>query len=253
MKSPRRVLITGGARGIGAAIAERFEHHGDTIAVVDRAFSGSALGQQSPTRWHYASDLSDEAAFEATLAEVQRQFGGVDVLVSNAGFQHVAPIAAFPSDVFRAMLELMVVAPFVALRRLLPGMRAQGWGRVIHLASINALVGFEGKVGYNTAKHALLGLTRVAALEAARDGVTVNAICPGYVDTPLVRNQLADLAATRGIPSERVLAEVILPLVPQGRLLSVSEVAEAAIYLASEGARGITGQTLVLDGGYTAR
>jgi NAD(P)-dependent dehydrogenase (short-subunit alcohol dehydrogenase family) len=129
----------------------------DAMAIVDRAFSGSALGQQSPTRWHYASGLSDEAAFEATLAEVQRQFGGVDVLVSNAGFRHVAPIAASPSDVFRAMLELMVVAPFVALRRLLPGMRARGWGG-------------------------------------------------------------------------------ILPHVPQGRLLSVSEVAEAAIYLASGGA-----------------
>jgi 3-hydroxybutyrate dehydrogenase len=253
MQTPRRVVVTGGASGIGAAIAAQFEQQGDLIAILDRAFEREALGQRSERRWHYDCDLADEAAFVAVLAGLEQQFGGVDVLVSNAGFQHVAPIDSFPSEVFRAMLEVMVVAPFVALRQLLPGMRARGWGRVIHLASINALVGFEGKVGYNTAKHAVLGLTRVAALEAARDGVTVNAICPGYVDTPLVRNQLADLAAARGIPSERALAEVILPLVPQGRLLSVSEVAEAAAYLASEGARGITGQTLVLDGGYTAR
>lgn len=253
MKPPRTVLITGAAQGIGAAMAEAFAAQGDRLALIDRSFPEGRSEGGADGRWRYRCDLGDEAALLATLEQVQGDLGGVDVLVSNAGFQHVAPIESFPSEVFRQMLEVMVVAPFVALRSLLPGMRARGWGRVVHIASINALVGFEGKVGYNTAKHALLGLTRVAALEAARDGVCVNAICPGYVDTPLVRGQLADLARARGIAADRAVEEIILPLVPQGRLLDVAEVAEAALYLSSDAARGITGQTLVLDGGYTAR
>lgn len=132
-------------------------------------------------------------------------------------------------------------------------MRRRGFGRVIQIASINGLVGFAGKAAYNSATHGLLGLTRVAALETAQDGITVNALCPGYVDTPLVRGQLQDLARTRTVPLERVLEEVIYPLVPQRRLLLAQEVADYACFLASQLAAGVTGPAVVLDGGYTAQ
>jgi 3-hydroxybutyrate dehydrogenase len=132
-------------------------------------------------------------------------------------------------------------------------MKARGWGRILTIASINGLVGFAGKSAYNAAKHGVIGLTKVAALELALHGITVNALCPGYVDTPLVRNQLADLARTRGVPEARVLEEVIYPMVPQRRLLEPAEVADYVVFLASERARGVTGQAVVLDGGYTAQ
>jgi 3-hydroxybutyrate dehydrogenase len=174
-------------------------------------------------------------------------------MISNAGIQHVAPIEDFPTEAFERILAIMLVAPFVAIKHVLPAMKARGWGRIINMASINGLVGFAGKAGYNSAKHGVIGLTKVAALEAAPFGVTVNALCPGYVDTPLVRNQLSDLAATRGVPLERVLEEVIYPLVPQRRLLAPSEIAGYALFLASDAAAGVTGQAVVLDGGYTAQ
>ena len=130
-------------------------------------------------------------------------------------------------------------------------MKEQGYGRILNMASINGLIGFAGKAAYNSAKHGLLGLTKVAALEGAEHGITVNAICPGYVDTPLVRNQMEDLAKTRHVELEKVLEEVIYPLVPQKRLLAVEEIADYALFLASRKAKGITGQANVLDGGYT--
>src|SRR5690606_26733571 len=144
-------------------------------------------------------------------------------------------------------------APFVLTKHVLPHMRKQKFGRIINMSSINGLVGFAGKAAYNSAKHGVIGLTKVAALETASDGITVNAICPGYVDTPLVRNQLQDLAATRNIPLENVLEEVIYPLVPQKRLLDVKEISNLALFISSEDAKGMTGQAIVLDGGYTVQ
>ncbi|MFP5501062.1 MAG: 3-hydroxybutyrate dehydrogenase, partial [Candidatus Sericytochromatia bacterium] len=176
-----------------------------------------------------------------------------DILINNAGIQHVSPIEDFPTDRFERMIQIMLTAPFIAIKHVLPGMKARGFGRVINMASINGLVGFAGKAAYNSAKHGVIGLTKVAALEGAAHGVTVNALCPGYVDTPMVRTQLEDLARTRGVALERVLEEVIYPLVPQRRLLSVGEIADYAMFLASDMGRGVTGQAVVLDGGYVAQ
>ena len=197
--------------------------------------------------------MTDEASLLAALDRTAAKWGRVDILVNNAGLQHVAPLEEFPVDVFERMLRIMLVAPFVAIKHVFPGMKRARYGRILNMASINGLVGFAGKAAYNSAKHGLIGLTKVAALEGATHGITVNALCPGYVDTPLVRNQLADLARTRGVPVERVLEDVIYPLVPARRLLSPEEISRYAVFLAGEGAGGVTGQAVVIDGGYTAQ
>ncbi|MNV16463.1 D-beta-hydroxybutyrate dehydrogenase [compost metagenome] len=147
----------------------------------------------------------------------------------------------------------MLVGSFIGIKYAFPIMKAQQFGRVINMASINGLIGFAGKAGYNSAKHGVIGLTKVAALECARDGITVNALCPGYVDTPLVRGQIHDLAKTRNVSEQSALEDVILAMVPQKRLLSVEEIADYAIFLASDKAGGVTGQAVVMDGGYTAQ
>lgn len=256
--APRTVVITGAASGIGLALARAFAASGDRVALLDRdataaEMASNALVAEGFLARGYACDVTDESGLCKTLDLVTEDLGPIEVLVSNAGFQHVAPIEDFPTAVFQQLLQVMLVAPFVALKHVLPGMKRRGRGRVIHMASINGLVGFAGKAGYNSAKHGLIGLTKVAALESAPHGITVNALCPGYVDTPLVRGQLADLAATRGVPLERVIEEVIYPLVPQRRLLAPEDLAAYALFLASDAAAGITGQAVVMDGGYTAQ
>jgi 3-hydroxybutyrate dehydrogenase len=199
-------------------------------------------------------DVTVEAELVSAIDAAVAAFGGrLDVLVNNAGLQFVAPIEEFPTARFEQLLRVMLVAPFVATKKVFPLMKARRSGRILNMASINGLVGFAGKSAYNSAKHGLVGLTKVAALEGAAHGITVNALCPGYVDTPLVRNQLADLARTRGVPLDRVLEEVIYPLVPMRRLLTVDEIAGYAAFLVSDRAAGITGQAAVIDGGYTAQ
>ncbi|KWX83136.1 3-hydroxybutyrate dehydrogenase, partial [Paenibacillus riograndensis] len=167
--------------------------------------------------------------------------------------QDLSLIYDFPSHKFEVMLKVMIVVPFIETKRVFPSMKKQGFGRIINMASINGVIGFAGKSAYNSAKHGVIGLTKVTALEAANSGITVNAICPGYVDTPLVRGQFEDLSKTRNIPLENVLEEVLYPLVPQKRLIDVQEIADYAVFLASEQAKGITGQACLIDGGYTAQ
>lgn len=254
----KSVLITGAASGIGLELARAFLEEGARVAILDRNEQSlqtaiDSLGGAGDDRIGLACDVTDEAAFLATIDRAIEHFQGIDVLINNAGIQHVAPIETFPSDMYRKLLDIMLVAPFLAIKHLMPHMKQRGGGRIINMASINGLVGFAGKAGYNSAKHGVIGLTKVAALEGAAHGVTVNALCPGYVDTPLVRGQLEDLARTRNVPLERVLEDVIYPLVPQRRLLDVREVADYCLFLASGRARGVTGQAVVMDGGYTAQ
>lgn len=246
-------FLTGAAGGIGLAIAQALAAAGHRVAIADLDGAKAQAAAEPLGGRGYACDVSSEAALRQALRQAAEELGPISVLVNNAGIQHVAPIEDFPLAKFDQILAIMLRAPFIAMQEVLPAMKAQGWGRVLNVASINGLVGFAGKAGYNSAKHGVIGLTKVAALEAAPHGVTVNALCPGYVDTPMVRNQLADLAATRQVPLEKVLEEVIYPLVPQRRLLSVEELAGYATFLVGEGAGGITGQAVVMDGGYTAQ
>lgn len=251
------VFITGAARGIGLAIAERFVRDGNRVYMTD--IDGEEAVRQAK-RLSSAGfdacggmcDVTNEGEISGWFKRLKQEEGRVDVVVNNAGLQYVARIEDFPVEQFDKMIGVMLRGPFIITKYVLPLMKMQRFGRIINVSSINGLIGFAGKAAYNSAKHGLIGLTKVTALEAAEYGICVNAICPGYVDTPLVRNQLGMLAQTRGIPEQKVLEEVIYPLVPQKRLLEVEEIASAVSFLASEETKGMTGQTLVLDGGYTA-
>lgn len=251
-------LITGAASGIGQGIALEFAKQGAKLIIVDKNLEHAektaddirSLGTEALP---LEADVTDEPAMISAINTGLSHFGKLDILVNNAGFQHVSPLESFPTEIFEALIKVMLTAPFMAIKQVLPIMRKQKYGRILNIASINGLIGFAGKAGYNSAKHGLIGLTKVAALEAAEDGITVNALCPGYVDTPLVQNQLGDLAAQRKVSLEKVLEEVIYPLVPQKKLIQVQEISDYAVYLASEKARSITGQAVVIDGGYTAQ
>lgn len=258
MVDKKVVLITGAASGIGYEISVDFAKEGAKIVLTD--INEEAVQQAADELKGQGFDcigikcnVTSEAEIKAAIDKTVETFGSLDVLINNAGMQHVSPIEEFPTEKYELLIKIMLVAPFVATKHAFPIMKKQGFGRIINMASINGLVGFAGKAAYNSAKHGVIGLTKVAALEGAEHGITVNAMCPGYVDTPLVRNQLGDLAKTRNVSLEKVLEEVIYPLVPQKRLLSVQEISDYTMFLASDKARGITGQAAVLDGGYTAQ
>ncbi|MEA2511744.1 MAG: 3-hydroxybutyrate dehydrogenase [Thermomicrobiales bacterium] len=174
----------------------------------------------------------------------------VDILVNNAGVQHVAPIDCYPLEQWNRLLGVLLTGPFLLTQAVLPPMRRHAWGRIINIASVNGKRGDPGKAAYCSAKHGLIGLTRVAALETATDGITVNAICPGVVDTPFIQNQLNDLAAVLGLTRDEAVERVYLPLVPQRRMLDPGEIAAMARYLASDDARGITGQVINVSAGW---
>nr|WP_174506273.1 3-hydroxybutyrate dehydrogenase [Acinetobacter sp. Marseille-Q1620] len=251
-------FITGSASGIGLEIAKKFAHEGAKVVISDLNVEKcdeavAALKADGHEALAAPCDVSNELAYQAAIEQAHQIFGRLDILINNAGFQYVAAIEDFPTETFQKLLNVMLVGSFVGIKHAFPIMKAQKYGRIINMASINGLIGFAGKAGYNSAKHGVIGLTKVAALEAARDGITVNALCPGYVDTPLVRGQISDLAKTRNVSETSALEDVILAMVPQKRLLSVEEIADYAIFLASEKAGGITGQAVVMDGGYTAQ
>ncbi|MBA4495213.1 3-hydroxybutyrate dehydrogenase [Paenactinomyces guangxiensis] len=254
----KAALITGAAGGIGLGIAQAFASEGAKVVIADlneEAAQSAAkqLQSEGAEAVGIKCDVTKEEEFRQTIHTSVQIYGRLDILVNNAGLQYVSSIEDFPTAKFEQLVKVMLTAPFIGIKYVFPIMKKQGSGRVINIASINGLIGFAGKAAYNSAKHGVIGLTKVAALEGASHGITVNALCPGYVDTPLVRNQLQDLAKTRNVPLERVLEEVIYPLVPQKRLLSVEEIADYAVFLASEKGRGITGGPVVIDGGYTAQ
>lgn len=258
MVQDKVLFITGAASGIGYEIAVYFLKHGAKVVFSD--LNGDKvqevterLRQRGYDCHGIRCDVTDEAQLKQAIDYTVKTYGTIDILINNAGLQYVAPIEEFPTEKFEYLVKVMQIAPFVAIKHVFPIMKKQKFGRIINIASINGLIGFAGKAAYNSAKHGVIGLTKVAALEAAEHGITVNALCPGYVDTPLVRGQFEDLAKTRNVPVEKVLDEVLYPLIPQRRLLSVQEIADYALFLASDKAKGVTGQAIVLDAGYTAQ
>ncbi|ALC91739.1 3-hydroxybutyrate dehydrogenase [Bacillus sp. FJAT-18017] len=251
-------IITGSARGIGFEIGKHFAAAGAKVVLSDIneeqvKEAAETLKKEGYEAIGVKADVTSEEEIVNLIKVAKETYGTVDIVINNAGLQHVSPIEDFPTAKFELMQKIMLVAPFIMTKHVFPIMKEQKFGRILNIASINGLIGFAGKAAYNSAKHGVIGLTKVAALEGAEHGITVNAIAPGYVDTPLVRGQMADLAKTRNVPLEDVLAEVLLPLVPQKRLLDVSEIADYALFLASDKAKSVTGQAVVIDGGYTAQ
>jgi len=183
----------------------------------------------------------------------EQEFGRVDILVNNAGIQHVAPIEEFPDDKWEAIIRINLLAAFYATKAVVPGMKSRGWGRIINTASAHALVASPFKSAYVAAKHGIAGLTKTVALEVAKDHVTVNAICPGYVWTPLVEKQIPDTMKARGLTKEQVIADVLLEAQPTKEFVTVEQIAALALFLSSDAASSITGTMLSIDGGWTAQ
>lgn len=241
----RKVLVTGAASGIGRACADGFAAAGAEVYVVDRAGEAAKEVAEAIGGTAVVADLSEADAVDALPDDA-------DIVVNNAGLQHVAPLHEFPPERFALIQRVMVEAPFRILRRTLPHMYARGWGRVVNISSVHGLRASAYKSAYVTAKHALEGLSKVVALEGAAHGVTSNCISPGYVRTPLVEEQIAQQALAHGIPAADVVDQVFLDRTAIKRLIEPPEVAEAALWLCTERSGYITGTSIPLDGGWTA-
>jgi 3-hydroxybutyrate dehydrogenase len=240
----RTAVVTGGASGIGRACAVRLAAEGAAVVVLDRDEDAAreVAGQVGGTA--VGIDLTDLAAIDALDVDA-------DIVVNNAGLQHVAPIHEFPPDTFSMIMRLMVEAPFRLIRRSLPGMYARGWGRIVNVSSVHGVRASEFKVAYVTAKHGLEGLSKVTALEGAPHGVTSNCVNPAYVRTPLVDKQIAAQAERHGIGPDEVVEKIMLAPAALKRLIEPEEVAAAVAYLCSPEASFITGSSLMIDGGWS--
>ena len=243
----KAALVTGAASGIGRAIAVRLANAGMDVLAVDLQPDPGGPGVG------HAADLTAAGANAGAVAAAIERFGRLDVIVPNAGVQHVAPIDEFPEERWDTLLALMLTSPFLLAKHAWPALRDSGSGRFIAIASVHGLVASPFKAGYVSAKHGLLGLVKTLALEGASGGVTATAICPGYVRTPLVEKQIVDQARVHGLPEERVLEDVILAPHAVKELIEPSEVAEVVAFLASPAGRAFTGVPVTMDQGWTAR
>lgn len=252
-------LVTGSTSGIGLGIARALAAQGATLVInglgeaeaIERERASLAQTFGVPVSF-VGGDLTKTAEVEAMVRSVEAQHGRLDILVNNAGMQHVSPIEDFPPEKYDLIIALNLSAAFHAIRLAVPGMKQRGWGRIINIASAHALVASPFKSAYVASKHAILGLTKAVALEVAEQGITVNAICPGYVLTPLVEKQIPDTARARGMTEEQVIRDVLLAAQWTKKFVEVDELGALAVFLCSEGARSITGTALPVDGAWTA-
>lgn len=255
MTQAKVALITGAASGIGAEITRTLFHEGCDVVIADLHAPEylselSAAGQRT---LFISTDLSQVEQCQSLVERVTREWGGVDILVNNAGFQHVSPLEEFPEAVWEKMLQVMLTAPFLLTKYVLPVMKQRHWGRIINMGSIHSQVASLNKAGYIAAKHGLVGLTKTTALEGGPFQITANVICPAYVRTPLVEQQIAAQAETLGISIEEVESQVFLKASATGRMIEPAEVASMVSYLCSEQAKSITGACWTIDGGWTAQ
>ncbi|MFC3285361.1 3-hydroxybutyrate dehydrogenase [Litchfieldella rifensis] len=249
---PRVALVTGTSSGIGEAVVKHFCHLGHQVLAVDYNPDGKAIADAAGAAF-FEADLTGADACRAAVAEAVKRFGHLDILLNNAGIQHVASIEEFPEAKWRQILDLMLTAPFLLTQAAWPYMRKAGWGRIINIASVHAQVASPGKAAYISAKHGMVGLTKTAALEGGALGITANAICPAYVKTPLVDNQIADQARMHGMEEQEVIEQIMLKNAAIKRLIDPSEVASLAAYLASDAAGAVTGASWNIDLGWTAQ
>ncbi|RME84227.1 MAG: 3-hydroxybutyrate dehydrogenase [Caldilineae bacterium] len=249
----RVAIVTGGASGIGRAIAETLAGSGMRVVVADVNVEGGEAVAAGISGYFVSTDLADQKQCRALVDKTLNRYGRVDVLVNVAGYQHIDPVECFPEEEWSRMLAVMLTAPFLLTKYVWPHMKKQGWGRIINMASVHGQVASPFKCAYISAKHGLIGLTRTTALEGGPYGITVNAVCPAYVRTPLVENQIADQARTRGLSVDEVVEKVMLEPAAIKRLIEPAEVAAMVLYLCSDAAGAITGATLNIDLGWTAR
>jgi 3-hydroxybutyrate dehydrogenase len=256
----RNALVTGSTSGIGAAIAEGLAMEGANVMLngfgAPEAVEAqrARLAERAGVAVGYnPADLGAPGAVADLVADARNFLGSIDILVNNAGIQHVAPIEAFPPEQWDRILAVNLSSAFHTTRLTVAGMKERGWGRIISTASTHGLISSPFKCAYAAAKHGIVGLTKTVALEVAETGITVNAICPGYVLTPLVEQQIPSLAKSRGISEETVKREVMLQSQPTKRFVGVDEVAALAVFLCSAAAASITGSALTIDGGCTAQ
>ncbi len=256
----KSALITGSTSGIGRAIAEALAQNGYNIML--NGFGNSneiedlraGLESEFGVKAEYSdADMSKPSQIEQMAQQAHTEFGSIDILINNAGIQYVAPIEEFPIEKWDAIMAINLSSAFHTIRNLLPGMKANRWGRIINIASAHALVASPFKSAYVTAKHGLLGLTKTVALEVAEIGITCNAICPGYVLTPLVEGQIDATAKARGLDRESVVRDVLLAAQPTKQFVQTNDLSSLVVYLCSDSAKAINGASLSIDGGWTAQ
>lgn len=245
----RRALVTGAASGIGLAIVEELVARGAKVLASD--FPGPAL-QEVAARFDVTPIPADLSKRE-DVDRLALQAGQIDVLINNAGLQHVSPIESFDPLMWDKLIAVMLTAPFLLMRAIVPSMYERHWGRVVNVASVHGLIASPYKSAYVTAKHGVAGFTKTVALEVAELGITVNAVCPGYVLTPLVEQQIPDTARARGISTDEVIRNVLLAAQPTRKFVTVEQVAALTCFLCTDDAASITGAILPIEGGWTAQ
>ncbi len=255
----KSAVVTGSTSGIGLAIARALAKEGANVLINGFGDAAAIEKERAGIETEFGvkaiyspADMSKPAEIAAMIALAETTFGAVDVLVNNAGIQHVDPIESFPLDKWDQIIAINLSSAFHAIRAAIPGMKARGWGRIISTASAHSKVGSPFKSAYVAAKHGIAGLTKVAALELATHGVTVNCISPGYVWTPLVERQIPDTMKARGLTREQVMNDVLLEAQPTKEFVTVDEVAALVLFLCRDDAKSITGANLSIDGGWTA-
>jgi 3-hydroxybutyrate dehydrogenase len=255
----KTALVTGSTSGIGLGIATKLAAEGANVILngLGDAKEIESLRHQLASKHgvsvlYDAADMSKAGAIAEMMRNAIAEFGGVDLLINNAGIQHVAPVDDFPVAKWDAILAINLSAAFHTVRAALPGMKKKSWGRIVNIASAHALVASPFKSAYVAAKHGIAGFTKTVALEVAEHGITVNAVCPGYVLTPLVEKQIPDTAKARGISREAVIRDVLLAAQPTKKFVTVEEVAALTAFLCSQDAASITGAVLPVEGGWTA-
>jgi len=260
MISGKTALITGSTSGIGLGIARKLAENGVRIAIngfgdADEIESiiaelASASGEKVV---YYPTDMSDPNAIGEMMSQIEQDLGPIDILINNAGIQHVAPVEEFPAEKWDAIIAINLSSAFHTTTAVIKGMKERGWGRIINIASAHSLVASPYKSAYVAAKHGIAGFTKAIALETAENGITVNAISPGYVLTPLVSAQIPDTAQARGMTEDEVVKDVLLAAQPTKEFVTVEEIADSTLYLCSDAAKSITGSNISMDGGWTAK
>lgn len=256
----KTALITGSTSGIGLGYARALAAEGANVMINGFGDAAEIAGHVEELiqignagALHSPADMSKPDEIRAMVADCTARLGAPDILINNAGIQHVSPVDSFPEDKWDAIIAIILSSAFHTTKAALPAMKQKGWGRIINTGSMHSLVASPFKSAYNAAKHGIAGFTKTIALEVARDGITVNCICPGYVWTPLVENQIPDTMKARGLSREQVINDVLLAGQPQKQFVQVDQLASLALYLCSDSASAITGANLSMDGGWTAQ